>query len=185
MERPFLQQIIRAVLALSQLAVRCDADDVRSDLTDEVAALVDIVISTPSGERLTDSLTTWCRRTGDWLQRLRSVPDIDQPALLRAQEKILRLLASADVRPPQKSVARRVAVPRPTAGDEEPNSTQGRVLAWLRENPGMRTRALVANFSGEFSDRTVKRSLTKLVGLGLVARRESEDGGVRYEAVER
>jgi len=180
-----LQQTIRTVLALSQLAARCDADDVRSDLTDEAAVLVDIVISTPSGERLTDSLTAWCRRTGDWLQRLRSTPDIDQPALLRAQEKVLRLLASAEVRPPQKPGPRRMISPRPVATDEEPNSTQGRVLSWLRENPGTRTRALIANFAGELSDRTVKRSLTKLVGLGLVTRRETEDGGVRYEVAER
>ena len=186
MERIPLQQTVRAVLALCQLAVRCDADDIRSDITDEAAALIDVTVGLPADTR-PDAVAAWCRQTVGWLARLQGIGGVDEPALLRAQARVLRLQAANDDQP-QKKIEMRVRAKRREPAVQvavEPTAGQQRIVEWLKANPGARNRALVAHFTGEISPRTVKRILTKLVAMGLVRRSELETGGVSYEAVER
>ena len=186
MERIPLQQTVRAVLALCQLAARCDADDIRTDITDEAAALIDVTIGLPADARF-DAVAVWCRQTVGWLERLKGTGGIDEPALLRALARVLRLQAASDEQP-QKKIEQRARAKRREPAVEvagEPTAGQQRIVEWLKANPGVRNRALVAHFTGEISPRTVKRILTKLLAMGLVRRSELATGGVSYEAVER
>jgi len=181
-----LQQTVRAVLALCQLAARCDVDDIRTDILDEAAVLIDVSIGLPAETR-TESVAAWCRQTAGWLSRLEGIGGVDEPSLLRAQARVLRLQASADgAQQPQKRIASAVRKKRRTGTPiGEPTKGQVRILEWLRSNPGTRSGELVEHFAGDFSPRTVKRSLSNLVATGLVQRSKTETGGVRYEAAER
>lgn len=186
MERMLLQQTVRAVLALCQLAAACDADDVRADVIDEAAVLIDVTLGAPSDGR-SESVAAWCRRTGEWLDRLRSVGGVDEPALLRAQARILRLQTVTDEQPPKKAKTHaqpRTKQPEPVIVSQ-PTAGQAHILEWLRANPGARNRDLVAQFAAEMSPRTVKRSLNKLVTMGAVLRSRTETNGVVYEVAER
>ncbi len=182
MERVLLQQTVRSVLALCRLAAQCDADDVRTDLADEAAVLLDIAVSIPQGDRNTEAVAGWCRRNADWLQRLRGSDGVDQAELLRATARVLRLLGAADAaRPAPESASARISVPRKRAvAVGEQASNKERLLGWISENPDARSRDIIAHFMGEMADRTVTRTLKSLVASGALVRHDSGDGSVTF-----
>lgn len=184
MERIVLQQTVRTVLALCQFAASCEVDDVRADALDEAAALIDMTTSVQSDARIV-AVSAWCRQVNGWLGRLQGVGGIDGTALLRAQARVLRLLAVADEKPEKKMEPRARPKREQKAVIAEPTTGQSRIVEWLRGNRGARNRELVAHFAGDMSPRTVKRSLSNLLAMGLVCKSKTETGGVTYDIVER
>ncbi len=83
-----------------------------------------------------------------------------------------------------------VTTPKPAAPKVNPqivlrelSANARRILQRLKDNPGARTRELVAHLEGELSDRTVMRLLKELAAAGLV-RRTQRDGAAVYEVVD-
>jgi DNA-binding transcriptional ArsR family regulator len=174
------RHIIRTVLALCRLAERGADEDAREDLTDACLALFDAYLSGDAAIR------EWCNDADALVGRLDG--SVQGPALLRAQARLLRLRAS--VAPAVPVASKPAAAPKPVAPKvntqavlRELGANARRVLQWLKDNPGARTRELVTKFDGELSDRTVMRLLKELAKAGLV-RRTQRDGAAIYEVID-
>lgn len=169
--------LIRAVMSLSSAAAKTDLDDVRDDLRDAAALLIRLAIAGPASLAVQD----WCDRT---LSLLDSLGDLDGQTVSSARLAILRLRSTLLTSFPEKEKSHtspaglsEVKAPRPRLGALGNNSKK--ILEFVKDNPDVRTRELVAHFLPALSARTIKRCLKELVDGGALERLQHE-GAVLY-----
>ena len=68
------------------------------------------------------------------------------------------------------------------SGEYKPNSSQEKILNYIKNYPNKRTKDIIYEFSS-FSDRTVKRNLTELVRAGLI-NRKTENKAAYYSVTD-
>jgi hypothetical protein len=165
--------MVRAVMALSNAAAKVGVDDLRDDLRDSAAVLVRLAISSVSEEELRE----WCDRT---VMLLDGISPTELPTLSSVQLSVIRVRSSLPKQPaspPRPAIATKPAASRPLK--EFLSDNQKKIIEFMRTNPEVRIRELMAALLSSMSERTIKRSLKELTTKGTLKRIQDADG-VRY-----
>lgn len=172
-------QILRTIIVLSEAAADTEHADVRDDVHDQLASLLQLCWRSPDQV----VLYRWCVTATTRFQRLAD-QDVPGPSTLHALAAVLRLqlIAVPSVQPrpvPSPAIpipARRQRVRRTTVAGKN----HQRVLRYLETHPQARTKDLVGYFAETLSGRTVKRCLKDLTIAHAITRVRQEDGSVSY-----
>jgi hypothetical protein len=185
----FEHYVVRAIVALCSIAAHTTLDDVRDDMRDASAILIRLTtaaLSDESGDSM-EEIRIWCDRMAVTLDTLiiddglLHIRPSARLAIIRLRSLLPQQTESTPRAIPEIPVAPQVRKTKtlPQASSVDLNRNQKKIFDFVSQHPNVRTRELVGSLSPALSDRTIKRCLKELVGLGILERVQIQ-GAVSY-----